>query len=308
MALKARRTNDDYLHQGSKPVETAILLFICTALGWAIYTLMVIPVETTGETLFPRAFAALIGCAIASFMYSMSYVSTISSTEYYLASIPMTGIGRVIFFIWTWVFWPVWLVSYLRMKHGDKVKAKMDVDEQANLSVIGEHYRSASRETRFAPEICEQLAAFCRLQLLSTNNEMSETESLLKVEGVIQNQHVLQIMRQHGKFCIAMRACAVQDNVGYNLGIFMLMLNTDGTFELERISSGRLTNEMLKRSSLDYDLLDYVEEIRMQIQRQIFAGNIDKAVLMVTERLNDGHCLAERQPYHLCEHYHKAEF
>ncbi len=293
--------------------ETERLYWLCRyTLGGALFCAVIAyllswmseePVAGIG-----RAVAAFMVLASAMFVLAYFPIRKMPGEQYYLASMPFHRKEKVIVWMFSWCLWIPLLVSLYRMKRDEPLKAKRDEEQRKNLWQEAQRYMTAKQEERFPRIECEKLASYCGLQARASDLTMTDEEAKEVVDCIMYCPNVLELKTQNtNQLVITIRARCDYLHNRYDLGNYGLVMMDDGKFDLVRVRSGRLTNELTVEYSLDNELLAYVKEKNRQIQRYIYLGRVDKAVKLIETRLNDSVCPRSYIPYHVDEHYHLAQ-
>ncbi len=251
--------------------------------------------------------ALLLSCAAASGMFSMGYYYA-QEGNYYMASIPIDGVARGLFFVFTWIIWIPLLISLFRMRRAMQKNTEQDRLYQDALRLEAEGYRAINTEGHFPKEVCARLADYCTAQASIHDVEMTTEEAQVRVERIKALDNTLEFYPwEAGELVLEVHAKGTQDGKAYDLGIFTMRLTAEGGFSLAIFRTGRLENELPMKRSLDVELLRYVKTVAEEITWRIRAGQVDVAVEKVAQMLNDNHCIEARPGYRVSEHYHLAE-
>lgn len=301
---------DDYPRQTIESRD--IWLPIVFAIGLFVFLMMVFSAGllSNWQPVLSPLRSVIMSSAMASAFFSIAYYD-VRERGYYIASVPIKGVAKVIFFIFTWVIWIPLLVSFVRMKLGEKKKASMDESTQQKLEAEARYYAMAKPGDRFPVDVKTMLIAHCRQQALRSKVEMTEDEALEIVEKALNDEHVLEIQTKSTiNICIILKARMTQFDWRYDLGNYCLELLPNGQCEFYQVRSGRLANEMTIQTSADKELLAYFNECEPEIQRHLYTGRIDLAMEEIASILDVYYAsyIANymRQPYRMNEHYHMA--
>jgi len=265
----------------------------------------------------------------ASYAFALAYYA-MREKNYYLASIPIDGSARVLFFIYAWLFWIPLAVSRWRMKRTIELNEQADEEAERQLELDLEQQLTKDQEVRFPPDGLRVLMDYCIDEAKVIEKDLPRDELCARCARITACPMVVWMgLTEGGDPFFSIRAFYVPDwarafsqldndwtqedddriwlAVKYDLGDYILVFQEHHRLQLKQVRSGMLANER-KADQLGSRLEKYVEEhYAGTLQPWLYAGKIDEVVLKVVELLNDGHCVDQMQQerhFVISQHYH----